>query len=154
MRTNRQRTATGRRKPRHVEHDHQVALFRWAAAAEHAFPELSRMHAVPNGGQRNILTAARIKAEGARAGVWDIFLPVARAGYHGMYIEMKAGKNKLTEAQEWFRVGCARQGYHMSGPHYDWERAATAIEAYLRAKQHYDESTWRYIRGKRPYDTG
>jgi uncharacterized phage protein (TIGR01671 family) len=32
-------------------------------------------------------------------GLDEICLPVARGDWHGLYIEMKAGKNKLTEAQ-------------------------------------------------------
>ena len=31
--------------------------------------------------------------------VWDIFLSVPKFGFSGMFIEMKAGKNTLTESQ-------------------------------------------------------
>ncbi len=41
-----------------------------------------------------------MRLSGVRAGVPDLCCPVARRGYHGLYIELKAGKNKPTPAQE------------------------------------------------------
>ena len=55
---------------------------------------------IPNGGSRNKLEAANLKKQGVQAGVPDLFFPVARWGYHGLFIEMKAGRNKTTQAQE------------------------------------------------------
>ena len=51
---------------------------------------------------RDIRTAANLKKEGVKRGVPDICLPVSRGKYHGLYIEMKAGKNKPSKEQkEW-----------------------------------------------------
>lgn len=72
-----------------TEHAHQVALFIWAAQSLERFPLLRLMHAIPNGGDRAPAVAARMKAEGVKAGVSDILLPVARHGVHGLYIELK-----------------------------------------------------------------
>jgi hypothetical protein len=66
---------------------------------ESKYPALRMLHAIPNGGHRHKATAARLKAAGVKAGVPDICLPVARGDWHGLYIELKVGKNKLTEAQ-------------------------------------------------------
>jgi hypothetical protein len=55
--------------------------------------------AIPLGGKRNAATAARLKAEGARAGVPDIFLPVARHGCHGLWIELKRSKTTKLSAK-------------------------------------------------------
>lgn len=76
------------------EHSHQVALFMWAAEqiASGRFPELAMMFAIPNGGERNIAVAARLKAEGVKAGVPDIFLPVPRHGVAGLFLELKRPK--------------------------------------------------------------
>lgn len=78
-----------------TEHAHQVALFMWASLPEQQarFPELKLMFAIPNGGERNKIVATRLKAEGVRSGVPDIFLPVPRHGRAGLFIEMKRPKS-------------------------------------------------------------
>lgn len=65
------------------EHDEQVTVVQWCDL--HCIP----VFAIPNGGMRHKHTAQELKAEGVRAGVPDLFLPVARGGYHGLFIEMK-----------------------------------------------------------------
>lgn len=80
---------------RSPEHDIQRAYFDWArldGEARCAF-------AIPNGGHRHIVTAAKLKAEGVRAGVLDVCLPKMRGGCGGLYIEFKAGSNTLSEEQ-------------------------------------------------------
>lgn len=46
-------------------------------------------HAIPNGGHRHKKTAARLKAEGVKAGVPDLFVAEPRGAFHGLYLEMK-----------------------------------------------------------------
>jgi hypothetical protein len=65
-----------RAKPREAERQHQVALIRWVKAIEDAYPVLKLLYAVPNGGDRNLYVARKLKAEGVRAGVADLCLPV------------------------------------------------------------------------------
>ncbi len=78
------------------------------------------LFAIPNGAQLagNKATRARqmnkLKAEGLKPGVSDLFLMVARGGYHGMFIEMKdAGKTKCSVSDnQWAHIEEAReQGY-------------------------------------------
>lgn len=60
------------------------------------------LFAIPNGGSRNVAEAKNLKAAGVKAGVWDLMLPIARQGFHGLWVEMKHGKNGLTDNQvEW-----------------------------------------------------
>ena len=114
-----------------TESAHQQALFAWAALHAKDYPSLNLLHAIPNGGKRDKVTAGRMKAEGARAGVWDIFLPIPMHNYHGLYIEMKVGSNKLTREQQWFREQVNFQGFH-AYVCYSWKEAARMLIIYLR----------------------
>lgn len=115
-----------------TEHAHQTALFCWAAlpATRQLWPCLELMFAIPNGGERNIRVAAQLKAEGVKAGVLDIFLPVPCKGFHGLFIEMKVGKNKPTDAQTAFATSMVRNGYKCVLC-YSWIEARTQILQYL-----------------------
>lgn len=98
-----------------------------------AYPELDLMMAIPNGGKRDKITAARMKAEGVRAGAPDILLPVARSGYHGLFIELKHDKNKPSEAQTSFLTALTEQGYY-AVPIWGWQDAIQLISNYLDGK--------------------
>lgn len=78
------------------ESEEQICLFRWAQWACGKYPELKLLFHVPNEGKRSVYTGARMRSEGLRAGVPDICLPVAKKRYHGLFVEMKVGKNKPT----------------------------------------------------------
>lgn len=93
------------------EHKAQVELFKWANSATIAYPDLKWLFAIPNGGKRSKATAGRIKAEGGKKGVLDIFLPTARAGWHGLFIEMKHGRNRPTDEQIAFMADMPPRGY-------------------------------------------
>lgn len=81
------------------EHEEQVAFMQWCQLQERKYPELKLMFAIPNGGQRSITTAGKLKKEGVKAGIPDLHLPIARGVYHSLFIEMKVGKNKPTAHQ-------------------------------------------------------
>jgi hypothetical protein len=54
-------------------------------------PEVADLiYHVPNGGHRVKAVAAKLKAQGVKAGIPDLVLPMARGGYFGLYIEFKA----------------------------------------------------------------
>lgn len=85
---------------------------------------------IPNGGSRNKLEAANLKRQGVRAGVPDLFFPVSRWGYHGMFIELKAGKNKTTEKQnEWIDL-LRSNGYYVRVC-YGFDEARAVIDWYF-----------------------
>lgn len=88
------------------EHRDQVALFTWAAEHESVYPELRWLFAVPNfAGRLGRFTAkhgGRLKAEGRKKGVLDVWFPVRRGAFVGLVLEMKAGRNTTTiEQREW-----------------------------------------------------
>jgi hypothetical protein len=87
-----------------TEFGEQTALFCWANLAEtrKRFPDLfnpdtkrCKMFAIFNnaGGDGDAKTSAirgmRAKQTGTQAGVADLFLPLARQGMHGLFIELK-----------------------------------------------------------------
>lgn len=76
-----------------------------------AHPLLHLLHAIPNGGKRNKITAAKMKAEGQKKGVLDYFLPVPRHGFHGLYLELKAMGGRPEPEQLDFARGVTEQGY-------------------------------------------
>lgn len=109
----------------------QKALFQWAAHATRTRPELARLFAIPNGGSRHPIEAANLKAQGVKAGVPDMFLPVARGGYHGLWIELKRqrGGRASTEQLDWL-AALTEQGYRASICN-GWDEARRLIERYL-----------------------
>ena len=93
------------------EHNEQVAVFAWAGREEARYPELALLFAVPNGGRRDKITGARLKAEGVKPGVPDIWWPVARGPYHGLVIELKADKGRPTPKQKAWLAALEAQGW-------------------------------------------
>ena len=85
---------------KHLEDREQIALITWVRLMQTKHPELATIYHCPNGGYRDPRTAAKFKAMGVKAGVWDIFLPCPTPG---LYVEMKAGKGRLTPGQVSFR---------------------------------------------------
>ena len=112
------------------EHTEQAALFEWAAWNQSKDAALNMLYAVPNGGKRDKVTAARMKREGLKAGVPDVVLPVARMGYHGFYLELKVGKNKTSAEQAAWLTALAAEGY-LVDVSYGWQEAAHKIARYL-----------------------
>lgn len=112
------------------ESGHQEALFSWAGYNMQRMPELEFLHHVPNGGKRDAATAVALKRQGVKAGVPDIVLPAPRAEYHGLYIELKTGKNTTTAKQKRWLKYLRQQGYY-TAVCYSWQLAAELIERYL-----------------------
>lgn len=113
------------------EAQEQTYLFNWIAFARNKTPELDLLYHVPNGGSRDKREAARLKAQGVRAGVPDLCLPVPTSMYHGLYIELKFGRNKPSEEQVKWLEALKRQGYK-TAVCYGWEEAKDTILNYLQ----------------------
>lgn len=113
----------------------QQCLFRWAEFQSGRYPELKLLYHVPNGGSRKKSEAGRFKAEGVKAGVPDLCLPVARGEYHGLYIELKRLKNsKTSEDQKAWIEKLNEQGY-CAVVCKGWEAAAKVITEYLNMEE-------------------
>ena len=88
------------------EHEIQKSFFQFLSIDPKFKPLISRkaIIAIPNGGKRNIITAIKLKKEGVTPGVFDVFCTIAKGPYHGLWIEFKAGYNKLTDEQKLFSI--------------------------------------------------
>ena len=86
------------------EHDLQVLC---VAYFRYRYPELRPVfYAVPNGGDRNEIVAARLKAEGVTPGISDLILQLPAGGYTQLCIEMKDKRGRQTPEQELYQA-CA-----------------------------------------------
>ena len=120
------------RIPIPTEAQEQETLFRWAGVMTNRWPEIRLMHAIPNGGSRNPIEAAHLKAQGVKAGIPDIFLPVPRGRFHGLYIEMKRRKGgRVSVEQKKMLLALQGQGYKAEVCR-GWEEARDTICEYLR----------------------
>ena len=119
---------------RRLEHQHQVALFQWAKMMSSKYPELQLLFAIPNesfgSNKWAIIRMKYLKAEGLKPGVPDVFLPVPRGGFHGLFIEMKVGKRKPTEKQRWWIENLKKQGYKVEVC-YSFQEARDLLLEYL-----------------------
>lgn len=117
-----------------TEAQEQMTLFSWAAMQSGKYPELNLLYHVPNGGSRHKAEAGRLRAEGVKAGVPDLCLPVARGQYHGLYIELKRQRGgRISEEQARWIDGLLKQGY-AAAICKGWQEAANVITDYLRQK--------------------
>ena len=120
-----------RKKPVDREGQEQAALMR---EIELRYPLVFELiYHVPNGGHRVKAVASKLKAQGVKAGVPDLVLPMARGGYFGLYIEFKATIDPAPVSPS--QSACLRrlndQGYLavVCRGHFD---AMEQIRAYLR----------------------
>ncbi|WP_300700938.1 VRR-NUC domain-containing protein [Bacteroides sp.] len=86
-----------RKKPADIEHQIQCSCICWFRVVH---PDLKHMlFAVPNGGRRDKATGAKLKAEGALAGVSDLILLIPKGNYASLCIEMKTPEGTQSESQ-------------------------------------------------------
>ena len=89
------------------------------------------MHHIPNGGSRNAIEAARLKAQGVKPGVPDIFLPCAKKGFYGLYIELKRQNGgRVSEEQKSMIDALRDEGYKVAVCK-GWEEAKNVIMEYM-----------------------
>ena len=132
-----------------TEHQEQSELFRWAENESARLPALRMLFAIPNGagvnhqhnrnGKRFSLEGAKLKREGMKQGVPDVFLAVpseyGQNGF-GLFIEMKRAKrslSKISPEQLSWHSALSAMGYRVEVC-YGWEAARNAILNYLEGK--------------------
>lgn len=115
----------------------QAAFFQWSLVNRKKYPGLHLLFAIPNGAklagtiQRRAAQWARLQKEGVRKGIPDYCLPVARGGFHGLYIELKATeKAKATPEQREWCIELRQQGYRAEVCK-GWQAAAAVVTEYM-----------------------
>ena len=114
-----------------TEAQEQIAVMKWAELQSGKYPELTLLFYIPNGSNKSPAQAGLFKAMGLKSGVPDLFLPVARQCYHGLFIEMKTKKGVLSASQKWWLTELKKQGY-MTSVAKGFDEAIKTLKEYLK----------------------
>ena len=79
-------------------------------------------------------------------------MPVPHGSFHGLYIEMKYGKNKTTEKQDWWLEQLAAQGYD-TAVCYGADEAMDKIAGYLEIEKETGRLHENCLTMRKPADT-
>ena len=96
-----------------TEHAEAVALLKLVKLHEGRYPELAMLAAVPNGGDRHPIVAAKMKHEGVKAGYPDYLLDVPRGEFHGLRIELKSMTGSTSREQKRWIERLRDNGYRV-----------------------------------------
>lgn len=124
------------RKPRREkEAAEQAIVIAWArnkaVADPERYPDLDSIFCSLAGVSMTEAQAGRAKAQGNRAGVFDLILLVPRGGHHGLLIEMKADKGKVSDDQDKELERLTRLGYR-AAICYGHQQAIDEIQNYYK----------------------
>ena len=129
-----------KRLPEPKEAAIQRNLFRWAQIVARDYPELELLNASMNGawlpgkGKQKFGTLTRLKQAGCiRVGYPDVFLPVPRGNYYGLFIELKRRNGKVSKYQQWWIEQLNGQGYFATVAR-GFEQAQEMILRYLKGE--------------------
>ena len=111
----------------------QAKVVAWAKRHEHIYPYLWLLHCSLNGVKMTKAQAVRAIAQGMKKGVADLFLPVKKGVYSGLYIEMKSEKGRTSIDQSKFLTAVSENDYlaHI---------CYSAVEAIDKIKGYYNQS--------------
>lgn len=112
-----------------TEEQEQGLLHQWSL--RHPDERLKLLFAIPNGGQRNAIVGAKLKATGVKKGVPDLLLPVANKTHHGLFIELKRIKGASTSPEQKAWIAKLNEQGYMAVVCRGFEEAKKTIEDYL-----------------------
>lgn len=114
-------------RPEQIEHINTLNWF------NHNFPELENdFHHFANERKCSWKEGRILKRMGVKKGVADFFLAFPQNGKAGLWIELKAGKNKPSKEQEEFLARKAWRGYECACV-WGSQAARDAISIYLKS---------------------
>lgn len=126
------RTKKRNAQPEAIE---QERVIKWARDNENNYPFLWLLHSSLNGVKLSKNQAGRAKTQGMLSGVPDLFLPVPKKGFHGLFIEMKSQQGRVSVSQSRFLSVTNELGYQ-SIVCYLSEDAIEKIKEYLKNVTH------------------
>ena len=106
----------------------QINLMAWLSTMPDVYPYV--LH-IPNERQCTSQQGRILKRMGVKSGVSDLFIAIPKEGYHGMWLELKAPKGKLSDNQMKFMRDMSEQGY-LAVCSMGFEVAKKAILEYLQ----------------------
>jgi hypothetical protein len=116
--------------PLQAEQIEHINIVNWF---NYQFPELSDdLHHFANERRCSIQQGRTLKRMGVKKGVADFFLAFPVNGYHGLWLELKVGKGKLTPEQISFLARKTERGY-LSISVWGFEAAKEMILTYLKS---------------------
>jgi hypothetical protein len=111
-------------------------LFGWFNQSVFVLEEFKLPFAIPNQSygrtKADMLRGRKLKAEGRKAGIPDIFVPVPNEEYNGLFIEMKTKYNKPSSDQIYWLNEVFRQSF-------DTIVAYSAIDAYNHVCEYFSK---------------
>lgn len=109
------------------ERDMQASIIAECDLRANQEGEWGMIFAIPNGQYRK----GQRMEPGLRSGIPDLFLPVSRSGYSGLFIELKVGRNQATREQKIWMANLLQLGYYVAEVRDDPTEAIKLIEWYL-----------------------
>lgn len=89
------------------EHKLQVSICKWLD-----FTQAFYYFSIPNGGARHRLVAIKLKMEGVKAGVADMFWMTSNKNWKGLFVEVKIDKGTQQPNQKAFEAIAKGHGYY------------------------------------------
>lgn len=114
------------------ESQEQTRLMDWTKqpSVRGQYPDLKYLFHIPNE-RPDKIQAALLKRMGVKPGVPDLFLPVPRGKYHGLFIELKKAGGRVSADQGWWLEHMDRKGYACRVC-WGWCEAAEVLQWYLK----------------------
>ena len=103
------------RKTTRGEEIEQARVIKWShkVAVRDLMPALRWLHHSPNGGNRDALAGAQMKALGTKRGFPDLILPARSRGNPGLIIEMKSATGSTSPEQKEWLAHFKEQGWRV-----------------------------------------
>lgn len=92
----------------------QVAQVNFINWINYHYPDIGKndTHHFANERKCTVMEGRLLKRMGVTKGVADIFVGIPQNGFHGLWIELKVGKGKVSREQKAFLENKVKRGYY------------------------------------------